>query len=125
MAGRTPLACLAILAVLVAAAFLAPTASALQICTDSTPACYPMSVYKSGPAYVNAGDPATYTFTVYNNTGFDTFSDVTVTELAPGVALVTGKWELTLSKETVGGRYSLVFKKLSDGWRIIHDHTSG
>jgi beta-aspartyl-peptidase (threonine type) len=53
------------------------------------------------------------------------FSDVTVTELAPGVALVTGKWELTLSKEMPGGRYSLIFKKLADGWRIVHDHTSG
>jgi beta-aspartyl-peptidase (threonine type) len=53
------------------------------------------------------------------------FADVEVRELAPGVALVTGKWELTLTKETVGGRYTLVFKKLADGWRIIHDHTSG
>ena len=53
------------------------------------------------------------------------FSDLEVRELAPGVALVTGKWELTLTKETVGGRYTLVFKKLADGWRIIHDHTSG
>lgn len=53
------------------------------------------------------------------------FADVTVRELAPGVALITGKWELTLSKETVGGRYTLVMKKLDDGWRIIHDHTSG
>ncbi len=53
------------------------------------------------------------------------FSDVAVRELAPGVALVTGKWELTLTRETVGGRYTLVFKKLADGWRIIHDHTSG
>jgi beta-aspartyl-peptidase (threonine type) len=50
---------------------------------------------------------------------------VEVRELAPGVALVTGKWELTLAKETVGGRYTLVFKKLADGWRIVHDHTSG
>ncbi len=53
------------------------------------------------------------------------FSDVEVRELAPGVALVTGKWDLKLTKETVGGRYSLVFKKLADGWRIVHDHTSG
>lgn len=54
-----------------------------------------------------------------------TFSDVAVTDLAPGVALVTGKWELALSKETIGGRYTLIFKKLADGWRIVHDHTSG
>ena len=53
------------------------------------------------------------------------FAEVEVRELAPGVALVTGKWELVLAKETVGGRYTLVFKKLADGWRIIHDHTSG
>ena len=53
------------------------------------------------------------------------FSDLEVRELAPGVALVTGRWQLTLSKETVGGRYTLIFKKLADGWRIIHDHTSG
>lgn len=54
-----------------------------------------------------------------------TFSDVDVRILAPGVALVTGKWELKLAKETVGGRYSLVLRKFDAGWRIIHDHTSG
>ena len=54
-----------------------------------------------------------------------TFADLEVRELAPGVSLVTGKWELTLAKETVGGRYTLVVKKLAEGWRIIHDHTSG
>lgn len=54
-----------------------------------------------------------------------TFSDVDVRVLANGVALVTGKWELKLSKETVGGRYSLVLRKFDEGWRIVHDHTSG
>jgi beta-aspartyl-peptidase (threonine type) len=53
------------------------------------------------------------------------FSDVQVQVLAPGVALVSGKWELTLTKETVGGRYTLIVKKLDEGWRIVHDHTSG
>jgi len=53
------------------------------------------------------------------------FSDVVVQELAPGVAMVTGKWELTLSKEAIGGRYTLIMKKLPEGWRIVHDHTSG
>lgn len=54
-----------------------------------------------------------------------TFSDIDVRMLADGIALVTGKWELKLAKETVGGRYSLVLKKFDAGWRIIHDHTSG
>jgi ketosteroid isomerase-like protein len=53
------------------------------------------------------------------------FTDVVVTMLAADVAMVTGKWELTLSKEIVGGRYTLVVKKLPEGWRIVHDHTSG
>jgi uncharacterized protein (TIGR02246 family) len=53
------------------------------------------------------------------------FSDVEVQVLAPGVALVTGKFELTLSKETLTGRYTLIVKKLDEGWRIVHDHTSG
>jgi uncharacterized protein (TIGR02246 family) len=53
------------------------------------------------------------------------FTDVQVQVLASGVALVTGKWELTLSKEKIEGRYSLILKKLDDGWRIVHDHTSG
>jgi beta-aspartyl-peptidase (threonine type) len=54
-----------------------------------------------------------------------TFSDVEVQILAPGVAMVTGKWELVLTKETVGGRYTLILKKFDEGWRIVHDHTSG
>src|SRR5262245_8458642 len=33
-----------------------------------------------------------------------TFSDVEVRTLADGIALVTGKWELALAKEQVGGR---------------------
>jgi beta-aspartyl-peptidase (threonine type) len=53
------------------------------------------------------------------------FTDVEVQILAPGVALVTGKFELTLAKESPSGRYTLIVKKLAEGWRIVHDHTSG
>ena len=54
-----------------------------------------------------------------------TFSDLDVRVLATGVAHITGRWELKLEKETVGGRYTLIMKKLDEGWRIVHDHTSG
>jgi len=57
--------------------------------------------------------------------GVLTFSDVEVKIMAPGISLVTGKWELKLAKETVGGRYSLIVKKFDYGWKIVHDHTSG
>jgi|SRR5262245_38765690 len=53
------------------------------------------------------------------------FSELEVRILSPGVALVTGKFELTLAKDRPSGRYSLIMKKLDEGWRIIHDHTSG
>jgi beta-aspartyl-peptidase (threonine type) len=53
------------------------------------------------------------------------FSDVEVQILAPGVALVTGKFELMLAKDKPTGRYTLIVRKFDDGWRIVHDHTSG
>jgi beta-aspartyl-peptidase (threonine type) len=52
------------------------------------------------------------------------FSDVEVQILGPGVALVTGKFELTLAKDKPAGRYTLIVKKFDEGWRIVHDHTS-
>jgi ketosteroid isomerase-like protein len=54
-----------------------------------------------------------------------TFSDLEIELLGPDSAYVRGKWGLQLSKENIGGLYTLVFKKLPSGWRIVHDHTSG
>jgi ketosteroid isomerase-like protein len=39
-------------------------------------------------------------------------------------ALVKGRWQLTLSKDSVGGLFTLLMKKRPEGWRIVHDHTS-
>jgi beta-aspartyl-peptidase (threonine type) len=52
------------------------------------------------------------------------FSELSVQSLGSGHALVRGRWELKLSKETVGGLFTLIFQKTKDGWKIIHDHTS-
>ena len=52
------------------------------------------------------------------------FSEVNVEMLAADAALVRGKWEVTMSKETVSGWFTLVVKKLPDGWKVTHDHTS-
>ena len=48
-----------------------------------------------------------------------------VTQLAPGVALVRARFHLRFSggKET-SGLSSLLLRKLPEGWRIVHDHTS-
>ena len=53
-----------------------------------------------------------------------TFSELEITPLAPGAALVLGKWHLERTSGPVGGVFSLVFRKFPEGWRIVHDHTS-
>lgn len=53
-----------------------------------------------------------------------TFSDVEVEMIGESNALVKGKWKLTLSKEELGGLYTLHVKKFAEGWRVVHDHTS-
>jgi ketosteroid isomerase-like protein len=55
------------------------------------------------------------------------FSEVEVRPLADGVALATGKF--TLQRIAAGGgdasgRFTLILKRRSGVWKIIHDHTS-
>jgi|SRR6516165_5644746 beta-aspartyl-peptidase (threonine type) len=52
------------------------------------------------------------------------FSDLDVELLGPQHALVRGRWQLTLTKENPSGLFTLIFRKLPAGWRIVHDHTS-
>ncbi len=52
------------------------------------------------------------------------FSNIEVTLLSPGSAWVFGHWELEREKDSPGGVFTLILKKFSDGWKIIHDHTS-
>jgi uncharacterized protein (TIGR02246 family) len=54
-----------------------------------------------------------------------TFSDLEIDGLGPDTALVRGRWRLEVSKgEPPHGLFTLVMKRLPEGWRIIHDHTS-
>ena len=41
-------------------------------------------------------------------------------------AVVFGRWELTRAPDEIkpNGLFTLVFRHTSDGWRIVHDHTS-
>jgi beta-aspartyl-peptidase (threonine type) len=52
------------------------------------------------------------------------FSALEFRFLGSDAALVLGHWHLTRQKGDVGGVFSLVFERLPEGWRIIHDHTS-
>ena len=53
------------------------------------------------------------------------FREVTVELLGKDAAWVRGRWEVAQTKEKHGGLFTLVVKKLPEGWRIVHDHTSG
>lgn len=53
-----------------------------------------------------------------------TFSDVEVTMLSPEAAAVLGRWKLKRANDEPHGRFTLIFKRFPEGWRIIHDQTS-
>jgi uncharacterized protein (TIGR02246 family) len=52
------------------------------------------------------------------------FSDIEVTMLSPDAAVVLGRWKLKRANDEPHGRFTLIFKRLPEGWRIVHDHTS-
>jgi uncharacterized protein (TIGR02246 family) len=52
------------------------------------------------------------------------FSDIEVTMLSPDAAVVLGLWRLNRANDEPHGRFTLIFKRLPEGWRIVHDHTS-
>jgi len=53
-----------------------------------------------------------------------TFSEIEVTMLSPNAAVVLGRWNLKRENDKPHGRFTLIFKHLPEGWRIVHDHTS-
>jgi len=53
------------------------------------------------------------------------FSDLRVSELGRDHALCVGRWHLDRAgKDALDGLFSLVLTRTSDGWKVIHDHTS-
>ena len=52
------------------------------------------------------------------------FSEIEVTMLSPDAAVVLGRWRLKRTNDEPHGRFTLIFKRLPEGWRIVHDHTS-
>jgi uncharacterized protein (TIGR02246 family) len=53
-----------------------------------------------------------------------TFSDLETRLLGNDAAMVLGRWHLQRSGDEPHGRFTLIFRKTRQGWRIIHDHTS-
>jgi len=52
------------------------------------------------------------------------FTDLEFLRLDQAAFQVLGVWNLHRDIDPIGGRFTLVFRKQSDGWKIVHDHTS-
>lgn len=52
------------------------------------------------------------------------FSDVDLRPLGSDDVVVTGAWNLTRDADTPHGRFTLIFHRRAEGWRIVYDHSS-
>ena len=53
-----------------------------------------------------------------------TFSDLEITITSKDSAVVLGRWHLQRANDEPHGRFTLIFRKTKEGWKIVHDHTS-
>jgi beta-aspartyl-peptidase (threonine type) len=53
-----------------------------------------------------------------------TFSDLDIEPRDGENAVVHGRWQVITTKETLAGRFTLTFRKLAEGWRIVRDETT-
>src|SRR5881396_3601013 len=56
--------------------------------------------------------------------GLLAFSNLEITPVSAEAAVVLGRWKLKRAQDQPHGRFTLIFRKSADGWRIVHDHTS-
>jgi beta-aspartyl-peptidase (threonine type) len=56
--------------------------------------------------------------------GVLTFSEIEIEILSRDAAKVLGRWHVAHEPKDDQGRFTLIFRKLKDGWKIVHDHTS-
>jgi len=52
------------------------------------------------------------------------FSDLEITLLSSDSAMASGRWTLNRANDQPQGRFTLILRRLPEGWRIVCDHTS-
>ena len=52
------------------------------------------------------------------------FSDLEIKPIGKDAAVVQGRWQLVRANDKPHGRFTLIFRRTKEGWRIVHDHTS-
>ena len=53
-----------------------------------------------------------------------TFSNLEITSLSNDSAVALGVWKLKRANDEPHGRFTLIFRRFPEGWKIVHDHTS-
>jgi uncharacterized protein (TIGR02246 family) len=54
------------------------------------------------------------------------FSNLRIEMLGPDAAFVRGEFHLTMRDgKTPHGLFTLIFRRFTDGWKIVHDHSAG
>lgn len=91
--------------------------------------------WKSDKLKFVSGDKITYgwqqtldnykkTYGTPDKMGKLTFSNLEIELLSKDAAFVTGSWHLEREKDAPQGKFTLLFRKLKEGWRIVVDHSS-
>jgi len=52
------------------------------------------------------------------------FSGLEINVVTPESAYVLGDWKVELPDTVKQGKFTLIWKKMDEGWRIVHDHSS-
>ncbi len=58
------------------------------------------------------------------NMGVLDFIDIEIKVISSDFAYVLGRWKLKLNYTVREGLFTIIFQRMKEGWRIIHDHTS-
>jgi len=53
-----------------------------------------------------------------------TFSELVLDSVGPETVIARGRWKLEMKADKPEGLFTLIVRKLPEGWRIVHDHTS-
>jgi hypothetical protein len=52
------------------------------------------------------------------------FAELDIKLMSPDLAVADGRWQLTRAKDAPHGRFTLLFQRINNKWRIIHDTTT-
>lgn len=56
--------------------------------------------------------------------GHLSFSDLDIKVISSDAVMAFGRWQLLRDHDKPWGLFTLLLRKTSNGWRIVHDHTS-